>query len=228
MCDRWLWTLTDHPSSLNAYYIWIHPYFPILPAPRTLPYPEIITPLVNYQNDDFEFMEPPSPISLALSAILALIPCPQDTTPLDTESIRFRRNYSQLLAKSALESIENASDRPESELDPAKALDDEDYSTARQQFHPDVPFELETIIALDLLSVYEYTQRGNLKKMSLRANAALTQALELSLHTERAGQDMYTEARRRTWWMTYVCISQVSIVSNTASLPGIYRNGCPR
>ncbi|KXJ95272.1 hypothetical protein Micbo1qcDRAFT_171665 [Microdochium bolleyi] len=205
----------DYSAILNAYYIWIHPYFPILPAPRSSPYPEAITPLFNYQNDDFEFLEPPSPISLALSAILALIPCPQDVTPQDPESVRFRRNYSQLLAKSALESIENVSDRPESELEPARALDDADHSTGRQQFHPDVPFELETIIALDLLSVYEYTQRGNLKKMSLRANAALTQALEISLHTERAQQDQYTEARRRTWWMTYICISQVSIVSNT-------------
>ncbi|KAH7035630.1 uncharacterized protein B0I36DRAFT_94826 [Microdochium trichocladiopsis] len=206
----------DQAAILNAYYIWIHPFFPILPRPQASPYPEVITPLFSYQNNDFEFVEPPSPISLALSAILALIPCPQDTTPMSPDSIRFRRNYSQLLAKSALESIEIASDRPESELEPARALDDADQGSARIQFHPEVPYELETIIALDLLSVYEYAQRGNLKKMSLRANAALTQALELGLHTDPTQQDIYTDAKRRTWWMTYVCISQVSIVSNTA------------
>jgi len=207
----------EQSAILNAYYIWIHPFFPILPPPQSAPYPDVVTPLVSYQNEDFDFLEPQCPISLALSAILALIPCPQDASPLSPDSIRFRRNYSQLLAKSALESIENASDRPESESEPAKALDDATQDYTGSQFHPLVPYELETIIALDLLSVYEYTQRGNLKKMSLRANAALTQALELGLHTDCGSKDVFVEARRRTWWMTYVCVSQVSIVSSTTA-----------
>lgn len=175
---------------------------------------DIVTPLFDYQPENFMFEEPPSPVSLAISAILALIPCPQDTTPLDPESIRFRRNYSQLLAKSALESIEAVSDRPESDIEPPKALEDLEDSY-RAPFHPQVPLELESIIALDLLTIYEYAQRGNLKKMAKRASSALMEAMTLRIHTNHDPEDEYTEARRRVWWMTYVCISQVSIVSNT-------------
>ncbi|KAI4866242.1 hypothetical protein F4820DRAFT_263003 [Hypoxylon rubiginosum] len=198
---------------LNAYYIWIHPYFPILPPPETAPVLDQVTPLLETQRDKFE--EPSSAISLAVSAILALIPCPQDPNPLEPESVRWRRTYSQFLAKAALESIETETERPESSVEPPKALDDSDDEVFREKFHSQVPLELESIIALDLLSVYEYAQRGNLKKMRARVGAALMSAMSLMLHTRSDIEDEYTEARRRTWWMTYICVCQGSIVSNT-------------
>ncbi|KAI5866684.1 hypothetical protein GGS23DRAFT_602942 [Durotheca rogersii] len=198
---------------LNAYYIWIHPYFPILPPPETVPVLDQAVPLFENQRDKFE--EPVSAISLAISAILALIPCPQDPSPLEPESIRWRRTYSQFLAKSALESIESETERPESSVEPPKALDDSDEEVLREKFHSQVPLELESIIALDLLSVYEYAQRGNLKKMRARVGAALVAAMSLMLHTRSDVEDEYAEARRRTWWMTYICVCQGSIVSNT-------------
>ncbi|KAI1779698.1 hypothetical protein F4818DRAFT_149655 [Hypoxylon cercidicola] len=198
---------------LNAYYIWIHPYFPILPPPETVPVPDQVMPLLETQRDKFE--EPSSAISLAISAILALIPCPQDPTPLEPESVNWRRTYSQFLAKAALESIETETERPESSVEPPKALYDSDDEVFREKFHSQVPLELESIIALDLLSVYEYAQRGNLKKMRARVGAALVSAMSLMLHTRNDVDDEYTEARRRTWWMTYICVCQGSIVSNT-------------
>ncbi|KAI0486299.1 hypothetical protein F4859DRAFT_364117 [Xylaria cf. heliscus] len=198
---------------LNAYYIWIHPYFPILPPPEQVPAPD--QPLVLAENQGDNFQEPFSAISLALSAILALVPSPLDPNPSSEESVRWRRTYSQFLAKTALESIENESERPESSVDPSKALDDDDGEVFREQFHPAVPLELESIIALDLLSVYEYAQRGNLKKMRARSGAALVAAMSLFLHTRNDVEDRYSEARRRVWWMTYICVCQGSIVSNT-------------
>ncbi|KAI1767239.1 hypothetical protein GGR53DRAFT_518494 [Hypoxylon sp. FL1150] len=198
---------------LNAYYIWIHPYFPILPPPETAPVFDQVVPLQETQRDKFE--EPSSAISLAISAILALIPCPQDSNPLEPESVRWRRTYSQFLAKAALESIETETERPESSVEPPKALDDSDDEIFREKFHSQVPLELESVIALDLLSVYEYAQRGNLKKMRARVGAALMSAMNLMLHTRNGVEDEYTEARRRTWWMTYICVCQGSIVSNT-------------
>lgn len=175
--------------------------------------PDQVTPL--YENERAKFEEPSSAIALAISAILALIPCPQDANPLEPESIRWRRAYSQFHAKAALESIEAETERPESSIEPPKALDDSDDEIFREKFHPLVPHELESVIALDLLSVYEYAQRGNLKKMQARVGAALMSAMSLNLHTHSDTEDEYTEARRRTWWMTYICVCQGSIVSNT-------------
>ncbi|KAI8632443.1 C6 zinc finger domain-containing protein [Xylariaceae sp. FL1651] len=198
---------------LNAYYIWIHPYFPILPPPELVPAPD--QPLALAENQSDGLQEPSSAIALAISAILALIPCPHDLNPASEDSVRWRRTYSQFLAKAALESIENENERPESSINPSKALDDSDEESFREKFHPQVPLELEGIIALDLLSIYEYAQRGNLKKMRARAGAALVAAMSLFLHTRNDVEDEYSEARRRVWWMTYICVCQGSIVSNT-------------
>ncbi|KAI1432207.1 hypothetical protein GGR50DRAFT_689103 [Xylaria sp. CBS 124048] len=203
----------DDQSILNAYYIWIHPYFPILPPPEQVPAPDL--PLALTENQTEGFNEPTSAIALAISAILALIPCPHDSQPSRAESIRLRRTYSHFLAKSALESIEHENERPDSPIDLSRALSDSDDEVFREKFHPRVPLEIENIIALDLLSVYEYAQRGNLKKMKARAGAALVAAMPLSLHSKSTVEDEYSEARRRAWWMTYICISQASIVSNT-------------
>ncbi|KAI1821664.1 C6 zinc finger domain-containing protein [Xylaria intraflava] len=203
----------DDRSILNAYYIWIHPYFPILPPPEQVPAPDLPLALTEHQNEGFS--EPSSAIALAISAILALIPCPHDPQPLSAESVRWRRTYAQFLAKASLESIENESERPDSSIDLSTALSDAGDEVNREKFHPQVPLEIENIIALDILSVYEYAQRGNLKKMKARAGAALVAAMPLSLHTKSSVEDEYSEARRRAWWMTYICICQASIVSNT-------------
>ncbi|KAI0132660.1 hypothetical protein BJ170DRAFT_256834 [Xylariales sp. AK1849] len=198
---------------LNAYYVWIHPYFPILPPPDSPLLPDEATPL--FQSTAMDVDESSSPVALAISAILALLPCPQDGNPLAEECVLFRRKYAQFLAQSAFESIEVETERPESSVEPSKALDDSDDDISREPFHQGVPLQLESIVALDLLSVYEYAQRGNLKRMKSRANAALMSAMDLSLHTHKSPEDAFSEARRRVWWMTYICVCQSSIVSNT-------------
>ncbi|RYO88239.1 hypothetical protein DL762_003844 [Monosporascus cannonballus] len=202
----------NNGAVLNAYYIWIHPYFPILPPPKYALTADQVVPLLESQSDKLE--EPCSAISCAISAILALIPCPEDRNPLDPDAVAWRRKYSQFLAKSALESVESEDERPESSVEPSKALEDSDDDVSREKFHPDVPVELESIVTLNLLSVYEYAQRGNLKKMRARADSALMNAMNQSLHTQSNVEDEYSEARCRVWWMTYICVSQASIVNN--------------
>ncbi|KAJ4419479.1 hypothetical protein N0V82_004924 [Gnomoniopsis sp. IMI 355080] len=155
-----------------------------------------------------EGFEPSSPIALAISAILALIPCPEDTNHESHDSQLFRRKYAQYFAQAAFETIENDEEIPDSAIEPPKALSEDHQHHFRQPFHPRVPVELETVIALDLLSVYEYAQRGNLKKMQNRAGQALMAAMDMFLHTCTI-EDEFTEARRRVWWMSG------TIVSNT-------------
>ncbi|EFQ35862.1 uncharacterized protein GLRG_11053 [Colletotrichum graminicola M1.001] len=208
-------TYKSDQAILDAYYIFIHPFFPILPPPAGLPMDQAVP---HFQNDTDSFADdyqPSTPLTLAISAILALIPCANDTNHLNKESVVFRRRYAQFLAQSSVESIELESEIPDSSVEPPKALSEspaEDFT--REQFHPGVPVELESIIALDILSVYEYAQRGNLKKMQARAGQALVSAMSLSLHTFTEDCE-FSEAKRRVWWMTYICVCQGSIVSNT-------------
>lgn len=72
----------------------------------------------------------------------------------------------------------------------------------REPLHPQTPVGLESLLALLVLSVYEYTQRGNLLKMRYRAGQALAIALDMSLHFLGEKHDELAEARRRAWWMT--------------------------
>lgn len=70
------------------------------------------------------------------------------------------------------------------------------------------PEDLETLLALLILSVYEYSQRGNLLKMRYRAGQALALALDKSLHS-CLDNDEFSEARRRAWWMTVNSLASV-------------------
>ncbi|KAL1953084.1 hypothetical protein VTO42DRAFT_3622 [Malbranchea cinnamomea] len=205
---------------LNAYYIFIHQYFPIFP-----PSP---VPLAVDQPLDFScklpncaVSQPPlsylprSPVSLAISAILALVPHPDDPDPSDAESVLLRRSYSQNFARLALEAVEADSELSESSAMPSQALQNERTIPNRFPIHPHAPVELEAILALLLLSVYEYAQRGNVVKMRNRAGQAFTMAMNLSLHSQGPEVDLFSEAKRRAWWMTFYCVCQGSIVSST-------------
>jgi hypothetical protein len=72
----------------------------------------------------------------------------------------------------------------------------------RAPVHPDVPIELESVIALSLLSTYEYLQHGDVPKMRSLANDTMVAAKTMSLNLEIQHSDQFSEARRRAWWMT--------------------------
>ncbi|OQD81509.1 hypothetical protein PENANT_c027G02332 [Penicillium antarcticum] len=207
-------TYGSEPEILNAYYDFIHNYFPILP-PRVsppcrdrplnvpVPGPNTSEPMMMYR--------PRSPLSLAISAILALIPHPSDLEPSSAASVIQRRAYAHSFAQLANSTIEAECDLDLSATDPGQALSATRPFVGRERFHSRTPVDLESLLALLVLSVYEYAQRGNLLKMRYRAGQALAIALDKSLHAQM-GNDEFSEARRRAWWLTYYCVMQGSIM----------------
>lgn len=206
---------------LNAYYVFIHPYFPVLPPPVSSRV--VDRPLFRPRNEhrkgrgsnvssDFE---PSSPITLAISTILALVPHPDDEDSLNPESVLYRRKSAHSFAESTMESIEIESEILDSDSSPSRALTGSSPTARRGSFHPKVPVGIESIIALVILSIYEYAQRGNISKMRTRAGQALVSAMDLSLHSQGDNGGEFAEAKRRAWWMCYTCVCQGSIVSST-------------
>jgi hypothetical protein len=177
-------------SRLDAYYRWIHIYLPILPPP-----PE--TPLgagqhsanSMYQGASGTNPEPSSPLRLAISAVLALVPHASVPNSSRPSHVALRRKYAHQLAQRSLAMIE----------------DESAYSAAvpqRLPLHPNVPIDLESVLSLCVLAIYEYAQRGNIRKMQDRAGQALVSAMTMSLHCQTNDNTRYAEARRRAWWMT--------------------------
>lgn len=193
-------------SRLDAYYIWLHPYFPILPPSKTSQPQD--NPQLWFPGSSESVFESLSPAVLAISAILALIPHPEEYAPFEEESIKARREAAHSFAKRTLESIESDSEIPNSSISPAQALLDDKVYFSRPAFHPRVPIEAESVVALSILSVYEYAQRGNITKMRDRAGQAMMMAMNLSLHDRGTELDAFAEARSRIWWMS------VSLPSN--------------
>ncbi|KAJ5881262.1 uncharacterized protein N7473_012315 [Penicillium subrubescens] len=210
-------TYGSEPEILNAYYDFIHSYFPILPPRASTQFQDRplhcpVSP--GPSSEPLMIYRPRSPLSLAISAILALIPHPDDPESSSAASVLQRRTYAHTFAQLANSIIETECDLELSSTDPGQALSSARPSVNRERLHPMTPEDLETLLALLILSVYEYSQRGNLLKMRYRAGQALALALDKSLHC-CTDNDEFSEARRRAWWMTYYCVIQGSIVSTT-------------
>lgn len=183
--------------SLNSYYIYIHPYISLLPAPTKPQHddqPEMIQPRTQdatvFERSIFPHW-PSSSLSLAISAILALIPLPQEPTPLSDASISLRRSCAQFYACAALKEAEEEVD----ELSPGASAFCMD--STQEQFHPDVPPPLHPVLALTILGIFEDCQQGNISRMRNRSNRAITTAMDISLHSLGTAA---SEAQRRAWW----------------------------
>lgn len=111
-----------------------------------------------------------------------------------------------------MESIEIESEILDSDSSPSRALSGSSPTARRTFFHPKVPTDIESIIALLMLSIYEYAQRGNISKMRTRAGQALVSAMDKSLHSQGDDDGDFAEAKRRAWWM---CVSQDGIERST-------------
>ncbi|PBP25582.1 C6 zinc finger domain protein [Diplocarpon rosae] len=192
---------------LSAYYTFIHPFFPILPAPapgQVTDNPDLgirRAPDAIFVSRSAPDFEPSSPLSLAISASLVLIPSPDDKDPAGAESLHLRREQAQAFAQAAFDSIEIESELVESGIQPGEALSSDPLPLSRKPFHPKNPLENESIVALIMLSTYEYAQRGNVTKMRNRAGQAINAAIELGLHSKGDEDGYYSEANRRVWWM---------------------------
>lgn len=186
-----------------------------------------------FSNPGSENFVPSSPLSLAISATLALIPHPDDPNPSSEESTLLRRSQAHSFSQSAVESIETESELLYSTTRPSEALSQGPSLLPRKPFNIKCPIENESILALLILGTYEYAQRGNISKLRTRAGQALVAAMGLELHCRSNEDSYYAEADRRAWWMTvsfpvqistillmtlqYILVCQGSILSNTVS-----------
>ncbi|KAF5876261.1 putative c6 zinc finger domain-containing protein [Botrytis fragariae] len=205
-------TYANDEDILSAYYVYIHPYFPVLPPPLINQAVDKLETGVQGPNDIlFHSRSNPqfqsaSPMTLAISALLALIPHPDDPSPTSPESIILRRNQAQVFAQLAIDGVEIENEMIESIVDPGEALSAQEMQIYRSQIHSQVRLEAESTIALLLLCTYEYSQRGNISKMRKRCGQALVSAMDLGLHSKDKVDYAYAESDRRVWWMT-VCTS---------------------
>ncbi|KAL5610880.1 hypothetical protein FOBRF1_006997 [Fusarium oxysporum] len=183
---------------IRAYYELIHPAFPILPPPL-----EELSEDANHISEPwapngqfFSDYEPTSPLVLALLSVLTLLPHANNEHDLAKDSRECRATFAQSLAQCALESIKIGAtlNRPTC------------CSLSPSAFHPNVPAELEAPLAYCVLSLYQYLHRGEMTEMVHFANEAYDACVLLSLHQFAEENNVFMEAVRRTWWMTYVSI----------------------
>ncbi|KAF9893326.1 hypothetical protein FE257_011758 [Aspergillus nanangensis] len=196
-----------HEDLINAYYTFIHPYFPLLPPPAA---PQREDQFINlrvcssYADASVLPYWPTSSVGLALAAILVLIPLPEDVNAISNGAFMLRRAYSGLYVRSALESLEDAL---------GQSLHSDMAKDLPSSLHPGIPQQIEPILTLGLLSMYECCQGGNVAKMRVRANQALTIAMDISLHVENRHATEFLDAYRRCWWMTVFLVYQSSTMS---------------
>lgn len=124
--------------------------------------------------------------------------------------VALRRKAADQLVHRCLQMIEDESDMPE-DLPLSTALAHTSTRPQRRNLHPDVPVELESVLSLCLLAIYEYAQRGNIRKMRDRAGQALVYAMDMSLHCISKDETSHAEAKKRAWWMTVSLLSSIPI-----------------
>ncbi|KAJ5724632.1 hypothetical protein N7493_006360, partial [Penicillium malachiteum] len=121
--------------------------------------------------------------------------------PYSTPSIRQRRVHAHLYAEAAFSEVDN-------EIDGISATCSHPRTDGSMEMDSHLKAQLGPIIALVLLSVYEYCRRGNISRMRSRANQAVTAAMDLSLHHLGPGA---TETQLRTWWSAMLVLYLSSI-----------------
>ncbi|GKZ19558.1 hypothetical protein AbraCBS73388_004367 [Aspergillus brasiliensis] len=199
----YLRTYASEEDISSAYYIHIHPFLSILQPPLSNQITDrpVAVEMPNLGPDNMERSSlphwPASALTLAISAILALLPLAQDSNPFSESSIYSRRSYAHLFAEAAFSEVEKEMDNI---FRISSHISDGISSSSLSRLSP--------VLALVLLSFYEYCQRGNVSRMRSRANQAVTAAMDLGLHSLGPSA---TEAQRRAWWSVMVVLYLSSV-----------------
>lgn len=187
---RDFWLMTDR---LDAYYILIHPAFPILPsAPKRLPDDRKAHPIQENITVGQE-----SPLSHAIAVLVALIPKSVVNGCSLIQARVARHDYAEHCCGLALANIDRDLDAPE--------------PLTRSRFHRDVPVQLESTIASFLVAVYEYSYRGTMMKARTRMASVITMAMDLGLHNINQGIISDFECKQRLWSMIASALRHSSI-----------------
>lgn len=193
---------------VNAYYIYIHPYLPLLPPPEKRLFADDSQGIVltSIQPDESFFSYwPESSLGLAIMAILVLIPPPEEADPLRIGQLEVRKSYANYFVQAALRSISDCStERGQSSRNPISTprLDE----VSRSVLHAELPSSLEPVLALLLLGAYESCQNSDRRQMRSRVYDALVLAMDLSIHVKDPVAPEEDPVKARVWWMT-VCLS---------------------
>ncbi|KAI9045596.1 fungal specific transcription factor domain-containing protein [Aspergillus affinis] len=184
-------TYASDEDILNAYYVHIHPFLSILPpllSDKISDRP-IWVDVIEVEKSSLPHW-PGSAFTLAVSAILASIALPQDSDRFAESRISRRRSAAQLFAGAAFYEVDN-------EIDRISRISIQTNLFTGPGTDVSVISPLSPALALIILSIHEYCQRGNVSCMRSRANQAITAAIDLGLHSLGAAA---TEAQRRAWW----------------------------
>ncbi|KAF4170016.1 hypothetical protein CNMCM6936_005161 [Aspergillus lentulus] len=210
---------TSEEEIQNAYYHFVHPCLPLLPPPPTSSLPQENSHVFQPSHGLAGTVElsclpyqPTSSLSLALSAILVLIPPPHDRNRSEPCSVWLRRSYAQLFAQAALRTAEKEIE------DFAGGWPSSDGLVEGRTFHPQLPTQLHPILALIVLSVYDLCQCGNKSRMRMRANQAITTAMDYSLHQL---DENAIEAQRRAWWTAVIVMYHSSAINDSSPIINI-------
>ncbi|KAF9888907.1 hypothetical protein FE257_008277 [Aspergillus nanangensis] len=203
---------------INAYYVFIHPYFPLLPRNAASIYQDCpIGHSLRTGCVDKSLLPswPSNPFTLSLLSILVLIPHPDDRLANCEEGVELRRSYAELYARAALEAVEDSIERSSSTNHRNRT---QNMTDDQSDLHPNVPKKLEPVLSLALLSLYEYCQRGSKSRMRIRANHALTTAMDMGLHSLAPNMPEGFDAHRRAWWMAVFLVYHSSILNDLSPI----------
>ncbi|WQF75396.1 hypothetical protein CDEST_00410 [Colletotrichum destructivum] len=189
----------SHAEILSGYYRLIHPIYPILPPPLE----DGSTSLTDMHVQEDIQLEASSPLMLALHALLILIPDPESDEAFSEVERQGRASMSQTLCVRALEALELAS---QNQITGVRSL-------SVSNFHPHVPKESETPLACCVLGLYQYLHPGDLQEMTALSWRAFDMSTSLCLNGKAETPSRFAESLRRTWWMSYLCVCNATIVN---------------
>jgi hypothetical protein len=163
--------------SLDAYYLLIHPCFPVLPPPLAID--QGTEHVTTAHEADVAHSE--SPLVHAIATILALVP----KTAEHAHAARYE--FAEHCSTLALRAIDR-------DMDASGAL-------TRRRVHDNVPVYLESTLASFLVAVYEYNYRGSMMRARTRMASVITMAMDLGLQDIDAEVTIDSECKRRAWFM---------------------------
>lgn len=170
-------------ARLDAYYMLIHPHFPILPPSTPRLHDEPSTP----PTQDSTLVRKESPLFHAIAAFVALIPCKTSHDAVASQSRTIRHRYAEYCCGLALASV----DRDMDALEPL----------TRTRFHYAVPVRFEGMVSTFLVAVFEYSYRGAMMRARTRMASVITMALDLGLQDAPPGTGGDLEYKRGVWSM---------------------------
>jgi hypothetical protein len=185
-----IWLTRDR---LDAYYLLIHPQFPILP------------PLPDRPPDGHDLSSPVvhaidchvSPLFPAITALIVLIPkkaINRRTTNQDRAALHY---HAERCCGLALARIDH-------DMDASEPL-------TRSRLHPEVPVYLESTIANFVVALYEYNYRGTMMRARTRMASVITMAIDLGLHDVGQETSSNSGCKKRIWAMI-VRTSRVTVI----------------